>query len=209
MSQPTYELQVSISLPEGDVIEDDGYSVTYNIENIGSIDFPAGGNFLCRLYYPLWDPTFGVRHEWHGIRGIPSGETLPLPPYDIKSVAGPNAFVFLELSHSAVSHPIELVKENGDELYSGEFIGYLRVKTREEHNSERNLKIAASALKYTLYSTIILIGMGFTDWFLQLWLREIWCIQNLILSTILTVALSGLLILLVKVNIDKMNITQS
>ena len=93
MSQSTYELQVSISLPVGDVIEDDGYSVTYNITNIGVIDFPAGGSFLCRLYYPLWDRTFFIRHEWRGIGGISIGETLPLPPYDIKGVAGPNAFV--------------------------------------------------------------------------------------------------------------------
>ena len=207
MSQSTYELQISVDLPESDVLEDGRYSVTYNIKNIGSIDFPAGGEFLCHLYYPLWDSRFRVNHGWPNIGGIPIGETLPLTPYDIKGVAGPNAFVFMQLSNNAAIHPIKLVKDNGDYLSAGDFFGYLRVKTREEHNSERNLRVAARALKYTLYSTIILIGMGVFDWFLQLWLSNVWCIQNLIMITMVLVILSGLLILLVKANMDKMNIT--
>ena len=173
MSTPVlYELKITVELPKGDVVEDEAYKMAYLIENVGKVDFPAGGSLICTLNYPLWDSSYVVNHKWNGLMdAIPIDVTIRMEPYAINAVAGPNAFVFHQIIPVRKS-TLKVYNHANDEISGGAFISYLRVKTVEEVNSSRNLK-------YALFSLIILIFLQGFDWFLQLWLNNKICIQNL------------------------------
>ena len=173
-----YKLQIEVELSELNLQEDDEYEITYHITNIGSTNFPSGGTFDSRLRYPHWEESFAVLHIWKNMLDkIDVGETLILKPKKIKAVAGPNAIIFYELYPSGPSANVKVFGMNKNELGRGTFIEYYRVKTKEEINSERNLKIATS-------SVIILIFIQIFDWVVQLRIIEIWGNQDLILSAL-------------------------
>jgi len=189
-SQDQHKLQCVVKLPENVIVEDNEYEIIYSLTNVSEIDFP-GGLFECHLKYPTWEITFAVQHKWAGIGVIKSGDTLELKPKKIKAVAGPNVFIFKELDTVEPTQKFILVNENGYEIKGGWFIGDLRVRSIEEKNTERSLRI-------TVYSLIILIGAQIFDWAFQKWIANLICIQNLTIFGIILFASITLFTLLIR-----------
>ena len=197
--QAQYELQVKAELSESFLIEDDEYSVTYYISNIGENDFPAGATFECRLKYPHWADSYAVMHKWWGasLEKIDIGCTLTLPTNKIKAVAGPNAIIFYQLKLTG-QNDCKVVDINHNVLGGGSFVEYYKVFSFEELNSMENLRIAVSALRYALYSFIIMGGIALIDLILQLRFNDIWSLPDVLYYSFLLASLAVILILLTR-----------
>lgn len=161
---------------QGKKREDEVYEVKYFIKNLSEVDFP-GGTFTCHLKIPTLGELTFVNHEWRNIGLIKAGDTISLKPKPIRAIAGPNMFIFVELTPFDSTNKFISVDANGDKLSGGWFMHYLRVRSIEEI-------ISADSLRITAYSLIILIGAQLFDWVLQLWIADIFCSQILTYSGI-------------------------
>jgi len=187
-------LRCVIELPKKKIVEDSKYPVRYLFENLSEVDFP-GGLFFCHLKRAVLGDHHSVKNEWRNIGPIPAGGNKSLSPKDIDAISGPNIFVFIKFEPQDLVNAFIMVGADGKELKSGDYMGYLRVRSIEEISSMNNLRIAS-------YSLIILIGAQIFDWFFNLWINSNINYENLQFSGIVIFTILGLVLYLIHARLN-------